>query len=600
MLTAVQQDYFISKFTSASIHLNISVRDTNNQYIDYLEYRVNSSKLVFRFRAALPDVDGLSPKITLVVSDLNGIAAKLATIELLDVDLDVHVRSNKLSRFNDFKVVMDGPQIIWYVNGVLNLNKSIIHHHNPPVFFETDKLILKIFKIIISHELNDYKLLRNILSFWNSCTSFMVDNFRYYQDDDDTYVEQDENNKSTKLNSSEICKIIKEMKKDNFFMFIPNENYTDLVLDYNFTNNNFLGRKICNDVQGNVSTLDFQKDRIKCKNKHANFVMEKGTLKLLKNEQGDSSVKRSTIPIGDELRNARVEIKAKKQDDPTLTSRFYIVSSKENVQQEGKNRGFVEIARLNREKGMVHITILVASSRELHYKFNVNMFDSNEFQVYGIEWSTDYIMWFINDKIIFQANRNYNQQGDPIVGSRNEYPAYLPFDHPFKLYVSLEYDDQSSKRNVSAKRPWLEIESIKIYGEERNLVNDSSVGNNNATSSNDQAGDSSSLTLILIIIIILMGLIMLIIVVILKRTSGKLSKANMEIKLDNNLYEFDDNDDDDDHIYQKYFYENIYEGVNNANITEQAKDNDYLEVFDVTVYEEIKDEDGDETSSNET
>ena len=283
---------------------------------------------------------------------------------------------------------------------------------------------------------------------------------------------------------------------------------------------------------------------------------------------------------------------------PTLTSRFYIATSEENVQKEGKNRGFVEIARLNPEKGIVHISMLIASSRELHYKFNVNMFDSNEFQVYGIEWSTDYIMWFINDKIIFQANTNYNQQGNPMVGNINEYLAYLPFDHPFKLYVSLEYDDQGGKRNISAKRPWLEIESIKIYGEERNLVNDSIVGNNNATNLNNQAYNSSSLIIILIIIIILMGLIILIIVVILKRTSRKLSKANREIKMDNNIYEFDD--DDDDHIYQKYFYGNIYEGVNKTNVTVQPKDNDYLEVFDVTVYDEIKDEDGDKMSSNET
>ena len=309
VLTAVQQDYFTNKFTSASIHLNISVKDSNNQDKDYLEYRVNSSKLVFRFRTALPDVDGQSPKITLVVSDLNSIPAKLATIELLHVDLDV--RSIKLSRFNDFKVVMDGPQIIWYVNGALNMNKSIIHHYDPPVFFETDKLILKIFKIIISHELNDYKLLRNILSFWNSCTSFMVDYFRYYQNDDDTYFEKDENDNSTKLNSSEICEIIKKNEKDKFAMYIPNENYIDLVLDYNFTKNNFLVKKICNDVQGNDSTLDFQKSRFECNTKHANFVMENGTLTLLKNEHGDSSVKRSTIPIGDELRNVRIEIKAK-------------------------------------------------------------------------------------------------------------------------------------------------------------------------------------------------------------------------------------------------------------------------------------------------
>ena len=97
-----------------------------------------------------------------------------------------------------------------------------------------------------------------------------------------------------------------------------------------------------------------------------------------------------------------------------------------------------------------------------HIKVTDEKLKSTDYQVYGIEWSDSFIQWFLNDRVVYQANRDYDYLGNRM-RIFNEKPC-LPLDYPFKLIIDYEHNfgiDQDQNDSCD-----IEIDYVKIYGAE--------------------------------------------------------------------------------------------------------------------------------------
>ena len=136
--------------------------------------------------------------------------------------------------------------------------------------------------------------------------------------------------------------------------------------------------------------------------------------------------------------------------------------------KENRLRGRIIIARLFQSFSTIFIE-LVLSRRVGIYKYIDNNFDLNDLITYAFEWTNSYMIWFVNNRIIYQTNKFFDQDGNSIE-IIDENRAYLPFDYPFKLILSIEsnkylnYPDEQKNGPTNPTRNFLEIESVIVYG----------------------------------------------------------------------------------------------------------------------------------------
>ena len=220
----------------------------------------------------------------------------------------------------------------------------------------------------------------------------------------------------------------------------------------------------------------------------------------------------------------------------------------------GKYRGEIDIAKL-RNESTIWSSIHYAQYLSHDEVFPIVKANLNEYQVYGVEWNRTHIHWFINDQVIFQANRTHDQYGCSLNVSEN--PFYLPFDHSFNILLHVgvasfrgdtpfpNLTDQDMKDWVSLS---LEVDYIRVYEQ-----------------ANDSQGSLWEISIISLVIFIV------ILVVIISFVVWRKKKT----KQDKNEQIYDDNIEKENE-YEVYNYntDKAYDGYDQANFN----DPNYLEI----------------------
>ena len=101
--------------------------------------------------------------------------------------------------------------------------------------------------------------------------------------------------------------------------------------------------------------------------------------------------------------------------------------------------------------------------------------DRDQFIVVAIEWDETSIIWFLNERAYYQANRSMESYARSIIPT--EKSLKLPFENAFYLmfhigvepfsypvYLKDEFDDYN--KSLSWERPCLEIDYIRVYKKE--------------------------------------------------------------------------------------------------------------------------------------
>ena len=224
------------------------------------------------------------------------------------------------------------------------------------------------------------------------------------------------------------------------------------------------------------------------------------------------------------------------------------------------------------------------------------------FHTYGVEWGSDYIQWFIDDQVSYQVNKKYDHFGNLI--NQFDDPWYLPFEHLFNLYIHVGVEgDESGYIDENDFVPSMtEIESIKIYSEEPDQINELSISQPENTYINDSFDrvnetqfeqDYNSITAPVVIsvslLIVITVILSTIIAVLIRRQKNLISKTIANDYDDNQVAKEDHDDDENENRYE---YVTNYEQVTNSNenlyeyVTnfEQVNENlDYLAIYSENV-----------------
>ena len=213
--------------------------------------------------------------------------------------------------------------------------------------------------------------------------------------------------------------------------------------------------------------------------------------------------------------------------------------------------------------------------------------NTQQFQLYGIEWNAKSLEIFVNDRVIYQANPYDDQYGKEF--KNVETNLYLPFQHPFNLLLHIgvgslkKEDEENDKEFPTWDLKHFEIDYVRVYG-------DSLVGIRNES----QLNSDNSLVNILIITIVFLIILALIFVFGLIMFFKRKNKAlEMEIKakdyddidLAKDYYE-EINDKEDQEIN---LAQNHYEDIDNYDYAtikyyvpetsnKLAQSDDYLEI----------------------
>ena len=144
-------------------------------------------------------------------------------------------------------------------------------------------------------------------------------------------------------------------------------------------------------------------------------------------------------------------------------------------------------------------------------------FNSSDWIIFGIEWNKEYLVTFINNKVLYHANPIRTRWGDIIKATTN--PYYLPYEHAFNLLLHIgvrsflpdmanlfELDEILLKSWVS---PVFEIDYVKVYGKTidgkfNESISSISLPQNNSTILYTSIGIITAVFIFLIIIIIVL------------------------------------------------------------------------------------------------
>ena len=287
-----------------------------------------------------------------------------------------------------------------------------------------------------------------------------------------------------------------------------------------------------------------------------NYEVSNGTLKLLvKHEHyNGQNFTGATLATKVCFQDARLEIRAKKPTGAQLHAGLVMYAYK-GVCGVGAFNGEVDIAKL-RNQTNIWTSIHYAQYRSHDHVFDYHDDDLNEYHVYGVEWNSTRIAWFVDNQTIFETNRTHDQFGRSLSASENQF--YLPFDHSFNILLHVgvgsfvgdnplpELTDQDLQAWQS---PHLEVDYIRVF-------DNKAVG----------SGLVWPIIVISVTSVLAICLVLTVIVVCSRNRKKKQDKMQMSELYDDNFN--DDNNDQGDNTYADYNY----------NYVEDLRDREYLEV----------------------
>ena len=232
VISAIEQGYFDSKYTTASVHLNVSDPKPH--------FNLKKGTLVFRLRAALPllAMEGLTPKIIVVfgVDTGNSDANQFFSMNLLNFVTSAQMtHSTNLAQYNEYEIGITDHDVRTLINDVAVVTKTI----NEPIFL-TNSHNMSILGIAINVVIDENKVSRKTHSFADVCTSFVLDYLTYHYStptpSHSTPINTLPQSNQSQSTISHICKVVKQSDR-TFIKFVPNENYTQLLHEYTFDDN---------------------------------------------------------------------------------------------------------------------------------------------------------------------------------------------------------------------------------------------------------------------------------------------------------------------------------------------------------------------------
>ena len=428
-----QKKYFGYNYTSAAININIQ-----NFTSVYSLYR---SELVFRFRAAQPMIYGLKPVIRIEFELINTTTPTPIYVNLLYITDQRHCID--WTKFNNYEVIFKGHNITWKVNGIevtkakfpIPSKVNIMHFENP---------YFRIKDIVIYLDVNDKSLSKNHDQLNDKCSTFIIDYFRYYFRNDSQMnknIPQWEKSENTKVN--EICaKINNEKKLNSIMKFIPDPKYTKLTKQYAFEK-----------LPLNQEEWIFRKD-VGNKLDQSNYTIEDGILKISKSKYKYYS--RSEVTTKASFKLGRIEIRAKRSRSFYYMTEFYLEQRKSGF----RTSGMVKMDLFDLDKD----SWIIAKIRKIPHRINqhqsdITMFNPDDFHTYGFEINEDYITWFIDDRVLYRVNKiDINEEFWDLQAFKQTYNLHMRFGERY-------FGASKSKDHSHLNRDWLEVESIKVYGE---------------------------------------------------------------------------------------------------------------------------------------
>lgn len=229
VVTAIEQAYFGAKFTTASVHLNISDPKP--------VFSLKEGTLVFRLRAAFPllAMEGLTPKIILVYGVDTGSGERhIFSMNLLNfLKWAQTSRATHLADFNDYEIVIGDRHVQTLINGVSVVSKTI----NEPIFVANNQN-MSILGIAVNVVVDESKVSSKTHQdkLHKVCTSFVLDYLTYhYSPIHSAPITLLHSNRS-ESSIKDICKVVNQ-SDTTIIKFVPNENYTNLLQEYTFNDN---------------------------------------------------------------------------------------------------------------------------------------------------------------------------------------------------------------------------------------------------------------------------------------------------------------------------------------------------------------------------
>ena len=126
----------------------------------------------------------------------------------------------------------------------------------------------------------------------------------------------------------------------------------------------------------------------------------------------------------------------------------------------------MELFDLEKESKM--ISRIKRGTDYISEEIEISMINRDEFHTYGFEINENYITWFIDDRVLYRASKS---------DVKNEFDDTQIFDQTYNLYLRFgaRYFGTFAWTDLShLNRDWLEVESIKVYGNE-SMITESST-----------------------------------------------------------------------------------------------------------------------------
>ena len=346
----------------------------------------------------------------------------------------------KWTRFNNYEVVFRGENITWDVNGIV-VNRAkfpIPSNVNIKAF---DNPIFKIKEILIYLDVDDKSLDKHQLNL--KCPTLIIDHFLTH-----FRRESQKNENIPHLHwevylANDICTKIKNEKlilKEKLLKFTTHRIDNKLIKQYNFEEP-FL----------NKEELIFG-EGFGYKHKKLNYTIENGILKLAKcNGQYYS---RSEVATKATFKLGRIEIRAKRAKHFFFMTDFLLRPQKSNL-----GTGLIGMKLFDLENGSWMFSKIENGRVNVGNKSDISKINPDEFHTFGFELNDDYINWFIDDRVVYKVSK---------IDINVKFDYWKIFDEDYKLSLIFgeRYLETFKWKDVShLNRDWLEVESIKIYGD---------------------------------------------------------------------------------------------------------------------------------------
>ena len=353
----------------------------------------------------------------------------------------------KWTRFNNYEIIFRGDNITWHVNGIV-VNRAKLPIPSNVNIMAVDNPIFKIKEIVIYLDVDDKSVDKDQLNL--KCATLIIDHLLTHFRRESQRNEYIARLHSQRYLANDICtKIIEEKLnlKEKLLKFRTHRIYNKLIKQYNFE------EPVLNREQ-----LIFG-EGFGYKHKKLNYTIENGILKLAKcNGQYYS---RSEVATKAVFKLGRIEIRAKRAKNLVFMTQFILSPHKYNV-----GTGFITMKLFDLENGSWMFSKIedsqvgnVGNVGNVGKKCDISMISPDEFHTFGFELNDDYINWFIDDRVVYKVSK---------IDINVKFDYWKIFDEDYKLSLIFgeRYFDTFKSKDIShLNRDWLEVESIKIYGD---------------------------------------------------------------------------------------------------------------------------------------